>query len=58
MTMENAITSLTTSVNASSLWGAFAGVVPVLAVIVPVSLGLYFTRKLIKGAGNKGKTKI
>ena len=56
--MENAITSLTTTVNSASLWGAFQGVVPVLAVIVPVSLGLYFARKLIRGAANKGKTKI
>lgn len=56
--MENTISALTTTVNASSLWGAFAGVVPILGVIVPVSLGLYFTRKLIKGAANKGKTKI
>lgn len=56
--MDNAIGALTTSVNATTLWGAFEGVVPVLAVIVPVSLGLYFARKLIKGAGNKGKTRI
>lgn len=56
--MENAITSLTTSVTGASLWASFAGVVPFLAVIIPVSLGLYFVRKLIRGAGNKGKTKI
>lgn len=56
--MENAIGALTTTVTSASLWGAFQGVVPVLAVIVPVSLGLYFARKLIRGAANKGKTKI
>lgn len=56
--MENAIGALTTSVNSASLWGAFQGVVPVLAIIVPFSLAMYFTRKMIKGAGNKGKTKI
>lgn len=56
--MNNAIGALTTSVTAGSLWGAFEGIVPVLAVIIPVSLGLYFARKLIKGAGNKGQTRI
>ena len=56
--MENAISALTTNVSSTSLWGAFQGVVPVLAIIVPFSLAMYFTRKMIKGAANKGKTKI
>ena len=56
--MENAINTLTTSITTASLWGAFQGVVPVLAVIVPFSLAMYFVRKIIKGAANKGKTKI
>lgn len=56
--MNTAITALTTDVTSASLWGAFEGVVPFLAVIIPVSLGLYFVRKLIKGAANKGKTRI
>lgn len=56
--MDNAITALTTSMTSASLWGAFEGIVPVLAVVVPVSLGLYFTKKLVRGAANKGKTKI
>lgn len=57
-TMENAISTLTTSVSTASLWSCFQGVVPVLAVIVPFSLAMYFTRKIIRGAANKGKTKI
>lgn len=56
--MNNAITALTTTVTSASLWGAFEGIVPILGVVVPVSLGLYFAKKLITGAGNKGKTKI
>lgn len=56
--MENAISALTTSISTASLWSSFQGVVPVLAVIVPFSLAMYFARKLIKGAANKGKTKI
>lgn len=56
--MDNAISALTTNVTSASLWGSFQGIVPVLAVIIPVSLGFYFARKLIKGAGNKGQTRI
>lgn len=56
--MENAITALTTTVSANSLWGAFAGIVPVLGVIVPVSLGLYFVRRLTNKSANTGKTKM
>lgn len=56
--MENAISALTTSVTSASLWSSFQGVVPVLAIIIPFSLAMYFVRKLVKGAGNKGKTKI
>lgn len=56
--METAINALTTTVTTASLWDSFKGVVPVLAIIVPFSLAMYFTRKLIKGAANKGKTKI
>lgn len=55
--MQGAVNALTTSVTADTLWGAFTGVVPFLAIIIPVSLGLYFLRKMIKGAGNKGKVK-
>lgn len=56
--MENAVSALTTSVTGATLWGSFQGIVPILAVVIPVSLGLFFARKLIRGAGNNGKTKI
>lgn len=56
--MENAVGALTTTVTTASLWSAFQGVVPVLGIIVPFSLAMYFARKIIKGAANRGKTKI
>lgn len=55
--MDNAITSLTTSVTSASLWSSFQGVVPVIAVIVPVALGFYFVRRIINNVSNKGKMK-
>ena len=56
--MENAIGAFTSRVTTASFWGAFQGVVPVLAIIVVFSLAMYFARKIIRGLANKGKTKI
>ena len=55
--MENTITALSTTVNAASLWGVFNDCIPFLSVVVLVSLGFYFVRKMIKGVAN-GKAKI
>ena len=55
--MAAVITALTTAVTSSTIFSVVADVMPFLAVIVPVSLGVYFLRKLIKGAG-KAKVRI
>lgn len=55
--MENAISTLTTTVSANSLWGVFADAVPYIAIVVTVGLGFYLVRKMIKGVA-KGKAKI
>lgn len=55
--MEAVITALTTGLDADAFFGVVADLVPFIVIIVPVSLGIYFLRKLIKGAG-KGKTRI
>lgn len=55
--MENAITSLSTTVNAASLWGVFTSAIPFISVVVLVGFGFYLVRKMIKGLG-KGKAKI
>lgn len=49
--MTGFITALTgeNGITADSLWGILTNLVPYLIIIVPVALGFYFVRKLIKG---------
>lgn len=49
--MSGFITALTgaNGLSADSLWTVLTNLVPYLIVIVPVALGFYFVRKLIKG---------
>lgn len=51
------ITSLTTGLSASAMWGAIADAAPLIIGLVLFGLGFYVVRKLIKGA-SKGKTRI
>lgn len=57
--MSSVITALTGSngLSASTFFGVVADLVPFIVMIVPVALGTYFLRKLIKGAG-KAKVKM
>ena len=55
--MSGVITALTTALTADTFFGVIEDVIPFLAVIVPVALGLMFLRKMIKGAG-KGKVRV
>lgn len=55
--MSDVITALTTGLTASTFFGVVKDLMPFVIVMVPVSLGLMFLRRLIKGAG-KGKTKF
>lgn len=55
--MSAFITALTGSLTSSSLWGVFTDIVPFLAIIVPVALGFYFVRRLIKGT-SKAKVRV
>lgn len=55
--MKAVITALTTSLTSDTFFGIIVDIIPFLAVIVPVSLGFYFLRKLIKGAG-KAKVRV
>lgn len=50
--MSNAVTALTTTVTANSLWAVFEGVVPFIGITVTVALGYYLLRKLIKGVSH------
>lgn len=53
----SALTNSSTGLTASTFFGVVADLVPFIVMIVPVALGTYFLRKLIKGAG-KAKVKI
>lgn len=47
----SALTNASTGLTADTMFGVVADLVPFIVMIVPVALGVYFLRKLIKGAG-------
>ena len=49
--MEAVVSALTTGLTPATFFGVVADLVPFIIVIVPVALGTYFLRKLVKGAG-------
>lgn len=49
--MSAVISALTTNLTAEKFFAVVADVVPFIVVIVPVALGVYFLRKLVKGSG-------
>lgn len=57
--MESVVSALigANGLNASTFFGVVADLVPFIVMIVPVALGVYFLRKLIKGSG-KAKVKM
>ena len=52
-----ALTDSTSGITASTFYSILADLVPFLVIIIPVSLSLYFVRKLITGAA-KGKVRM
>ena len=57
--MGSFITALTgtNGITANSLWNVLTELVPYLVIIIPVALGFYFVRKLIKGTA-KAKVRM
>lgn len=53
----DALTNSTTGLSAGTMFGVVADIVPFIVMIVPVALGVYFLRKLVKGAG-KAKVRM
>lgn len=49
--MEAVISALTTGLTPAVYFETLADIVPFIITIVPVALGVYFLRKLVKGAG-------
>ena len=55
--MSEVISALTTGITAETIFGVVADIVPFIVTMVPIALGVYFLRKLIKGAG-KAKVRM
>lgn len=55
--MAAVISALTTALTPATFFAIVADLVPLIVVLVPVALGIFFLRKLVKGAG-KGKVKF
>jgi hypothetical protein len=55
--MTEVVTSLTAGITPTVIMGQVGSLVPFLVIIVPTALGLYFLRKLVKGAA-KGKVRF
>lgn len=49
--MEAVVTALTTGLTAEKFFEVVADLVPFIVLMVPIALGVYFLRKLVKGAG-------
>lgn len=55
--MDAVVTAITTGLTPTVIFGVIADVVPLIILLVPIALGLYFLRKLVKGSA-KGKVKF
>lgn len=55
--MSEIVTALNTGITSETLFGTVADLMPWVITLTIASLGLYFLRKLVKGAG-KGKVKF
>lgn len=49
--MSEIITQLTTGVSPATIFGVVKDVMPFVITMIPISLGLYELRKVVKGAG-------
>ena len=55
--MSEVVTQLNTGITSSTLFGTVSDLMPWVITLTIASLGLYFLRKLIKGA-SKGKVRF
>lgn len=55
--MTEIVSALNSGLTSSTIFGTVANLMPWVITLVIASLGLYFLRKLIKGAG-KGKVRF
>lgn len=55
--MSGIVSQLTTGITPATIFSVVSDVMPFVIAMVPIALGLYFLRRVIKGAG-KGKVKL
>lgn len=55
--MDAVVSALTTGITAETIFAVVADVMPFVITMVPIALGVYFLRKLIKGSA-KAKVRI
>lgn len=55
--MSSVVSQLTTGITSSTIFAVVGDVMPFVIVMIPIALGLYFLRKVVKGAG-KGKVRL
>lgn len=48
--MDAVITALTSGITAETIFAVVADVIPFVITMVPIALGVYFLRKLVKGS--------
>lgn len=49
--MTEVVSALTTGITAETIFAVVADIIPFVITMVPIALGLYLLRKLVKGAG-------
>lgn len=49
--MQGIVSQLTTGVTPATIFAVVSDVMPFVVTMIPISLGLYFLRKVVKGAG-------
>lgn len=50
--MGEVITALQSAVTAETIFAVVADIIPFVGTMVPIALGVYFLRKLVRGAGH------
>lgn len=48
--MTEVVSALTTGITAETIFAVVADVMPFVVTMIPIALGIYFLRKLIKGS--------
>lgn len=48
--MDAVISALTTGITAETIFAVVADIIPFVVTLVPICLGVYFLRKLVKGS--------